>query len=47
MKTFHIHIPSWVYSMTAYGMNKRDALSRFKNQHNLSRMPKGYAIWED
>jgi hypothetical protein len=45
MKAYFIYIQGWVYAMTAYGTNKRDALNRFKQQHNLERMPKGYAIW--
>lgn len=46
MKNYNIHIPGWIYCMTAYGMNKRDAIARFRLKHYLSRMPKGYAIWE-
>lgn len=46
MTRFHIHIPGWVYSMTAYGLNKKDALTRFKHQHGMRRMPRGYGIWE-
>jgi hypothetical protein len=46
MKTYYVHIPGWAHSMTAYGMNKRDALDRFKKQQGFARMPKGYGIWE-
>lgn len=46
MKKYHIHIPGWAYSMTAYGVNKRDCLTRFKKQHGMLRMPKGYGVWE-
>jgi hypothetical protein len=46
MKNYFIHIQGWVYSMNAYGINKKDALKRFKQQHGLLRMPKGYGIWE-
>jgi hypothetical protein len=46
MKTYYVHIPGWIYSMSAYGMNKRDALDRFKKQQGFGRMPKGYGIWE-
>jgi hypothetical protein len=46
MKNYYLHIPGWSHSMTAYGMNKRDAINRFKKQHCMIRMPKGYGIWE-
>lgn len=46
MKNYYLHIPGWAHSMTAYGMNKRDAVDRFKKQHCMIRMPKGYGIWE-
>ena len=46
MKRFHIHIQGWGYAMTCYGHNRRDAIDRFKTQHNIRRMPNGYAIWE-
>lgn len=46
MKKFAIHLPGWVYAMTAYGTTKTDALQRFKHQHGMTRMPRGYAIWE-
>jgi hypothetical protein len=46
MRSFAIHIPGWVYTMTIYGTNKRDAVSRFRAQHGIQRMPKNYAIWE-
>jgi hypothetical protein len=46
MKQYSIHIPGWGYAMTAYGSSKRDAVARFRKQHAMLRMPKGYAIWE-
>jgi hypothetical protein len=46
MKNYRIHIPGWVYCMAAYGLNKRDAITRFKKQQGFNRMPKGYGIWE-
>jgi len=46
MNKYFIHIPGWVYAMTAYGTNKKDAVDRFKNQHGITRMPNGYGIWE-
>ena len=46
MNKFFVHVPGWVHSMTAYGFNKRDAVARFRAQHGLRRMPKGYGIWE-
>jgi hypothetical protein len=33
-------------AMTAYGLNKKDAVLRFKKQHCMIRMPRGYKIWE-
>jgi hypothetical protein len=47
MKRYCIHIPGWVYAMTCYGNNARDAIDRFKAGNHLNRMPNGYAIWED
>jgi len=46
MKAFYVHIPGWAHSMNAYGMSKRDAINRFKHQHGMLRMPKGFGIWE-
>jgi hypothetical protein len=46
MSRFYVHIPGWVYGMTAYGLNKKDAVLRFKKQHCMTRMPRGYKIWE-
>jgi hypothetical protein len=46
MKKFYVHIPGWAHSMNAYGINKRDAIQRFKEQHYMIRMPSGYGIWE-
>lgn len=46
MKAFFIHIPGWAHSMNAYGVNKKDAVRRFKHQHGIVRMPNGYGIWE-
>ena len=45
MKSYYIHIQGCVYAVNAYGVNKRDALNKFKQQHNISRMPNNYAIW--
>lgn len=45
MRSFYIHVPGWVYAMSCYGMSKRDAVARFRRQHGMLRMPKGYAIW--
>lgn len=45
MNKYYLHIPGWVYAMTAYGMDKADAVQRFKKQHCMLRMPKGYGIW--
>lgn len=47
MKKYHIHILGWAHSMTAYGMNKRDAIDRFKHQHGMKKMPNCYGIWEE
>lgn len=30
MKRYFIHVPGWIYAMTAYGYNERDARSRFR-----------------
>lgn len=46
MKKFFVHIPGWAHAMTAYGMDKRDAVRRFTRQHCMPRMPRGYGIWE-
>jgi hypothetical protein len=46
MTRYCIHIPAWVYAMTAYGASRKDAIARFKHQHGLTRMPRGYGIWE-
>jgi hypothetical protein len=45
MKRYNLHLQGMAYAMTAYGLNPRDALNRFKQENKLSRMPKGYAIW--
>jgi hypothetical protein len=45
MNKYHIHIQGWAHSMTAYGMNPKDAVVRFKKQHGMTRMPRGYSIW--
>jgi hypothetical protein len=45
MKKYHLHLQGMAYAMTAYGLNPRDALNRFKKENNLNRMPKGYSIW--
>ena len=41
----HIHIQGWAHAMTAYGVNTKDAVAKFKKQHGFTRMPKGYSIW--
>ena len=46
MKHYFIHLPNWVYAADCYGDSKRDAINRFKQQHKLNRMPRGYAIWD-
>jgi hypothetical protein len=47
MTRYYIHIPSWIHvAMTAYGSSRKDAIARFKHQHGLTRMPRGYGIWE-
>jgi hypothetical protein len=46
MKRYYVHVPGWAHAMTTYGMNKRDAVKRFRTQHCMRRMPKGYGIWE-
>jgi len=45
MKHYMIRVPGWVYAMDAYGINKRDAIDRFKESAGLNRMPNGFAIW--
>jgi hypothetical protein len=45
MKNYYLHLIGCVYAITAYGTSKRDAVARFKKQHHLTRMPKGYSIW--
>ena len=47
MVRYYIHAPGWVYAMTCYGNNKQDAVNRFKECYQISRMPNGYAIWEE
>lgn len=32
--------------MDAYGLNRRDAIARFRKNQGFGRMPKGFAIWE-
>jgi len=46
MTKYYVHIPGWAHAMTAYGFDKRDAVARFRKQHAMLRMPKGYGIWE-
>jgi hypothetical protein len=47
MKKYFLHIPTWIHiAVTCYGINKKDALKRFKHQHGINRMPNKYAIWE-
>ncbi len=46
MNRYFLHWPSMVYAITIYGYNKKDALTRFKAQDQLDRMPNGFCIWE-
>jgi hypothetical protein len=46
LRPFHLYLPGCVYTLTAYGLDKRDAVARFRAENNLLRMPNGYAIWE-
>ena len=47
MRTFYIHVPGWVYAMTCYGHNERDARARFRKAQGFGkRLPKGTAVWE-
>lgn len=45
MKKYHLHLCGMAYALTAYGLNKKDALNRFKKENNLTRLPNGYSIW--
>lgn len=46
LKHYFIHHPGMVYASDTYGYDKRDALARYRTLHQISRMPKGFAIWE-
>jgi hypothetical protein len=47
MIRYYIHVPTWIHiAVTAYGTSRKDAIARFRKQHGLLRMPKGYGIWE-
>jgi hypothetical protein len=46
MKHYYIQVPGWIYSMSAYGTNKRDAIAKFRSNQGFGRMPKGFSIWE-
>lgn len=46
MKHFMIHVSGSAYAGDFYGKNKREAINAFKKWAGISRMPKGYSIWE-
>jgi hypothetical protein len=46
MKSYYISVPGWVSAMSCYGLNRKDAIARFRKNQGFLRMPKGYAIWE-
>jgi hypothetical protein len=46
MKHYYIQVPGWIYAMSAYGINKRDAIAKFRKNQGFGRMPKGFGIWE-
>jgi len=46
VKHYYIQVPNWIYAMDAYGLNRRDAIARFRKNQGFGRMPKGFAIWE-
>lgn len=37
MNCYHLRIPGFPAIMTVYGLNKRDALTRFRRQNGLLR----------
>jgi len=47
MKNYYVHIPAWgSWPAKTYGIDKKDAVARFRKQNGFLRMPKGYGIWE-
>jgi len=46
MKHYMIHVPGTVYAADEYAANKQQALRQYRSRWRLSRMPKGFAIWE-
>jgi hypothetical protein len=46
MTHYYIRIPTWAGPMKTYGIDKKDAIKRFKQAQGFIRMPKGYGIWE-
>ena len=46
MQKYLVHIPAWIaIPSVIYGVNKKDAIDKFKLKHGFVRMPKGYGIW--
>jgi hypothetical protein len=46
MNKYYVHIPVWISTASViYGINKKDAINKFKHKHGFVRMPKGYGIW--
>jgi len=46
MNKYYVHIPAWISTASViYGINKKDAINKFKHKHGFVRMPKGYGIW--
>ncbi len=46
MKHYLIHAPGWAYAGDFYGRSRADALRACRLWLGVSRMPRGYAIWE-
>jgi hypothetical protein len=46
MKHYYVRVPTWAGPMTISGIDKKDAIKRFKHKHGMLRMPKGFGIWE-
>lgn len=46
LRHYMIICPGWVYAGDYYGTSKKAAIVEFKRINKVSRMPKGYAIWE-
>ena len=46
MEKYLVHIPIWIpIPSVIYGIDKKDAIHKFKQKHGFLRMPKGYRIW--